>query len=47
VRSGSWLLQNPLLDGYSASEAYLPAKKIAIAVAVTYAPEAFDSQRME
>ena len=34
----------PLLDGYSATEAYLPSKKIAIAVAVTFAPEAFDSQ---
>jgi CubicO group peptidase (beta-lactamase class C family) len=44
VRSGSWLLQNPLLDGYSATEAYLPSKKIAIAVAVTFAPEAFNSQ---
>src|SRR5947208_3643066 len=44
VRSGPWLLQNPLLDGYSATEAYLPSKKIAIAVAVTFAPEAFDSQ---
>ena len=44
MRSGSWLLQNPLLDRYSATEAYLPAKKIAIAIAVTYAPEAFDSQ---
>jgi len=44
VRSGSWLLQNPLLDGYSATEAYLASKKIAIAVAVTFAPEAFDSQ---
>ena len=44
VRSGSWLMQNPLLDGYSATEAYLPSKKIAIAVATTFAPEAFDSQ---
>src|SRR5262249_49875511 len=44
VRSGSWLLQNPLLGGYAAIEAYLPSKKIAIAVAVTFAPEAFDSQ---
>jgi CubicO group peptidase (beta-lactamase class C family) len=44
VRSGSWILQNPLLGGYSATEAYLPTKKIAIAVAVTCAPEAFDSQ---
>jgi len=44
VRSGSWLLQNPLLGGLGAIEAYLPSKKIAIAVAVTFAPEAFDSQ---
>ncbi len=44
VRSGSWILQNPLLDGYSATEAYLRSKKIAIAVATTFAPEAFDSQ---
>jgi CubicO group peptidase (beta-lactamase class C family) len=44
VRSGSWLLQNPLLGGYAAIEAYLPSKKIAIAVAVTFAPEAFDAQ---
>ncbi len=44
VRSGSWLLQNPLLGGSAAIEAYLPSKKIAIAVAVTFAPEAFDSE---
>jgi len=44
VRSGSWILQNPLLGGLGAIEAYLPSKKIAIAVAVTFAPEAFDSQ---
>jgi CubicO group peptidase (beta-lactamase class C family) len=44
VRSGSWLLQNPLLGGYSATEAYLPSQKIAIAVAVTFSPGAFDSQ---
>jgi hypothetical protein len=44
VRSGSWLLQNPLLSGEGAVEAYLPSKKIAIAVAVTFAPGAFDSQ---
>src|SRR6266436_6580852 len=43
VRSGSWLLQNPLLGGLGAVEAYLPSNKIAIAVAVTFAPEAFDS----
>jgi CubicO group peptidase (beta-lactamase class C family) len=44
VISGDWLLQNPLFAGYSAVEAYLPAQRVAIAVAVTYAPEAFDDQ---
>ena len=44
VRSGSWLLQNPLFSGYAATEAYLPAGKIAIAVAVTFAPGAFDAE---
>lgn len=43
VRSGSWILQNPLLGGYSATGAYLPGKKVSIAVAVTYLPGAFDS----
>jgi CubicO group peptidase (beta-lactamase class C family) len=42
VISGNWLLQNPLMSGYSAVEAYLPSQKIAIAVAATYLPEAFD-----
>jgi len=41
VRSGSWLLQNPLFSGYGATEAYLPSQKIAIAVAVTFEPQAF------
>jgi CubicO group peptidase (beta-lactamase class C family) len=44
VISGNWLLQNPLFAGYAALEAYLPSQKLAIAVAVTYAPEAFDDQ---
>ncbi len=44
VRSGSWLLQNPQLSGFSATEAYLPSQGIAIAVAVTYLPAAFDAQ---
>jgi CubicO group peptidase (beta-lactamase class C family) len=42
VITGHWLLQNPLFAGYAAVEAYLPAQKLAIAVAVTYATEAFD-----
>jgi CubicO group peptidase (beta-lactamase class C family) len=44
VRSGSWLLQDPLLSGEGSTEAYLPAQKIAIAAVVTFLPGAFDSQ---
>jgi CubicO group peptidase (beta-lactamase class C family) len=44
VRSGSWLLETPSFGGYAAAEGYLPAKKIAIAVAITFAPKAFDAQ---
>jgi CubicO group peptidase (beta-lactamase class C family) len=44
VISGNWLLQNPLFSGYAAIEAYLPSQKIAIAVATTYLPDAFDDQ---
>lgn len=44
VRSGSWLVQNPLLDGYASVAADLPSKKIAIAVSVTFGPGAFNSQ---
>lgn len=43
VISGDWLLQNPLFSGESAVGAYLPADDVAIAVAVTYQPGAFDS----
>lgn len=44
VRSGHWLLQNPAFGGYGATEAYLPSKKLAIAVVVTYGPKAFGPQ---
>jgi CubicO group peptidase (beta-lactamase class C family) len=44
VISGDWLLQNPLFAGEAGVAAYLPSKKIAIAIAVTYQPEAFDDQ---
>jgi CubicO group peptidase (beta-lactamase class C family) len=43
VRTGSWLVETPSFGGYAAAEAYLPSAKIAIAVAVTFAPQAFDS----
>ncbi len=41
VRSGNWIKQNPVLTGYAAVEAYLPSKKIAIAVVNTYAQAYF------
>jgi CubicO group peptidase (beta-lactamase class C family) len=44
VISGDWLLQNPLFAGEAGVMAYLPAKKISMAVAVTYRPEAFDDR---
>ena len=44
VISGNWLLQNPMFAGSAAVEAYLPSQKIAIAVATTFAPEAFDDE---
>jgi CubicO group peptidase (beta-lactamase class C family) len=44
VISGNWLVQNPMFAGYGALEAYLPSQKIAIAIAVTFNPEAFDDQ---
>jgi hypothetical protein len=31
----SWILQNPLFSGYQAIMAYLPSKKIAIAITST------------
>lgn len=42
VISGGWLLQNPLFAGQAGVAAYLPSKKIAIAIALTYLPDAFD-----
>jgi len=44
VLSGSWILHDPALSGLGASFAYLPSEKIAIAVATTYLPDAFDDQ---
>ncbi len=44
IVSGNWLMQNPMFAGSAAVEAYLPSQRVAIAVAVTYAPEAFDDQ---
>ncbi len=44
VISGEWILQNPLFGGYGSVEAYLPSKKLAIAVAVTFGEGSFDDK---
>lgn len=44
VISGEWVLQNPLFGGYGSVEAYLPSKKLAIAVAVTFGEGSFDDK---
>jgi CubicO group peptidase (beta-lactamase class C family) len=44
VRSGSWILQDPLLPAYGATEAYLPSQRISIAVVVTFLPAAINAQ---
>src|SRR5215212_1098429 len=44
VLSNDWILQNPLFAGYGAVAGYLPAEKIAIAVATTYDEGAFDDE---
>ena len=42
VLHGKWIFQNPLFAGYGAIGAYLPARKIAVAVAMTYGENSFD-----
>jgi CubicO group peptidase (beta-lactamase class C family) len=44
VLTRSWLLQNPLFAGAGAVDAYLPSRRIAIAVATTFTEQAFDDQ---
>ncbi|MBI1352335.1 MAG: serine hydrolase [Actinomycetales bacterium] len=41
VTTGNWVMQNPMFGGYSAVAAYLPSKRVAIAVAATYREAAF------
>jgi CubicO group peptidase (beta-lactamase class C family) len=41
---GPWIAQSPLFGGYAATEGYLPAKDIAIAVALTFSEAGFDEQ---
>jgi CubicO group peptidase (beta-lactamase class C family) len=44
VLSGPWILQNPLFAGCGSVAAYLPDKKIAIALATTFNESAFDDE---
>ena len=44
ARNGSWILQNPLFGGYAAIEAYLPSKRISIALVTTFKASGFDAQ---
>jgi CubicO group peptidase (beta-lactamase class C family) len=42
IIKGNWLLQDPLVNGYSALEADLPSQKIAISLVATFTEGAFD-----
>jgi CubicO group peptidase (beta-lactamase class C family) len=39
---GPWIVQAPLLAGYSAVAGYLPSKRVAIGLAVTFGEKSFD-----
>jgi CubicO group peptidase (beta-lactamase class C family) len=41
VRSGDWLLQNPLFYGYGSVAAYLPSRKIAVGLVTTFGEQSF------
>jgi CubicO group peptidase (beta-lactamase class C family) len=42
ARNGDWIFQNPLFGGYAAIESYLPARRISIALALTFKPSTYD-----
>lgn len=42
VSTGNWVMQNPMFAGEAGAFAYLPSRKVAIAVAVTFDQAAFD-----
>jgi hypothetical protein len=43
IFNGAWLLQSPQFGGYGGVAAYLPARRIALAVATTYGEGSFDA----
>ena len=44
VLNGPWIVQTPLFAGLDSAMAYLPAEKLAIAVAVTFEEQAYDEE---
>ncbi len=44
IRSGPWMMQNPLLSGIAVTTAHLPSERISISVAVTLGPGGLDSE---
>ena len=44
VNLGSWITQTKSFAGCGATVGYLPSKKLAVAVAVTYGSKAFDDE---
>jgi CubicO group peptidase (beta-lactamase class C family) len=44
VRTNAWILQNPLFAGCGGVMAYLPSRRIAIALATTFGEGAFDDE---
>jgi CubicO group peptidase (beta-lactamase class C family) len=41
ILSGPWILQNPLFGGYGSAAAYLPGRKVAIALVTTFGEGSF------
>ena len=41
VTTGDWLMQDPLFSGEAGAFAYLPSKKVAVALALTFTEDAF------
>ena len=44
IRSGPWIMQNPLLSGIGVTTAYLLSEKVSVSAAVTLTPGGFDAE---
>ncbi|MFJ9826295.1 serine hydrolase domain-containing protein [Streptomyces sp. NPDC101160] len=47
IVANTWLLQNPSFSGYAAIQAYLPSKRLAIAVSATKTPDTAEGNMAE